>query len=156
MFRSGFDRTARLEGFEDAVLVRSLDTLGTGGCIRLLLRGVTRSGEGEGCGFAASTLEDNGKPLEDTFCEMLSRRWGPFLFPAAFETFDEWTGPRDAFVGCPSLWEAFLLLGSNACPVVGRRTRLPELGGGEFGAEGERSASPFSDPAEAMSAGGPC
>ena len=74
MFRSGFDRTARLEEFEDAVLVRSLDTLGTGGCIRLLLRGATRSGESEGCGFAASTPEDNGKPSEDTFCEMFSRR----------------------------------------------------------------------------------
>jgi hypothetical protein len=71
-------------------------------------------------------------------------------------TFDEWTGPRDAFAGCLSLWEAFLFLGSNACPVVARRTRLPELRGGEFGAEGERSASLFSDLAEGMSAGGPC
>ena len=71
-FRSGFDRTARFEGPVEAVLAGSLATLGTGGCIRLLLRGVTRSSEG--CGFAAFTLGDNGKPLEDTFCEMFSRR----------------------------------------------------------------------------------
>ena len=71
-FRSGFDRTTRFEGFEDAVLVRSLDAVGTGGYIRLLLRGATWSGEGEGYGFAASTPEDNGKLLEDTFCEMFS------------------------------------------------------------------------------------
>jgi hypothetical protein len=111
-----------LEGFVDAVLIGSLDTVGIGGCIRLLLRGATRSVKGEGYGSTASTLEDNGKPSEDTFCKMFSRRWGPFLFPAAFETFDEWTGPRDAFAGCPYLWEAFLLLSNNACPVLGRRT----------------------------------
>ena len=56
----------------------------------------------------------------------------------------------------PSLWEGFLVLGRNACPVVGRRTRLPELGRGKFDTEGERSASPFSNPAESMSADGPC
>lgn len=97
LFRSGFDGTACLEGLVDAVLVGSLDTslnlcllslllsrplricrngsnctLGSGGCIRLLLRGVTRSGEGDGCGCTA-TLEDNGKPLEDTFWEMFCR-----------------------------------------------------------------------------------
>jgi hypothetical protein len=66
LLATGFDRTARLEGFVDAVLVGSLDTVGTGGCIRLLLRGATRSGEGEGCGSAAST--------EDTFCEVFSCR----------------------------------------------------------------------------------
>jgi hypothetical protein len=31
-----------------------------------------------------------------------------------------------------------------------------ELGGGEFNVDEERSASPFSNPAESMSAGGPC
>jgi hypothetical protein len=65
-------------------------------------------------------------------------------------------GPRDALAGCPSLWEGFLLLGRNTCPVVGRRTRLPELGRGEFDIGGEHSASPFSNPAELMSADGPC
>ena len=59
-FRSGFDRTARLGGSVETVLVGSLATLGTGGCIRLLLRGVTRSGEG--CGSAASTPEESGRP----------------------------------------------------------------------------------------------
>jgi len=73
-FRSGFDRTARFEGSVEAVLAGSLATLETGGYIRLLLRGVTRSGGGEGCGSAASTPEDNDKPSEDTFCEMFSRR----------------------------------------------------------------------------------
>jgi hypothetical protein len=71
-FRSGFDWTARLEGSVEAVLVGSLATLGIGGFIHLLLRGVTRSGEG--CGSAASTPEDNGRPPEDTFCEMFSPR----------------------------------------------------------------------------------
>ncbi len=66
-FRFAFDRTARLVGFVEAVLARSLATLGTGGCIRLLLRGVIRSGEG--CGSAASTPEDRSKPSKDTFCE---------------------------------------------------------------------------------------
>jgi hypothetical protein len=66
-FRSAFNRTARLVGSVEAVLARSLATLGTGGCIRLLLRGVIRSGEG--CGSATSTSEDRGKPSEDTFCE---------------------------------------------------------------------------------------
>jgi hypothetical protein len=61
-----------LEGCVEAVLVGSLATLGTGGFIRLLLRGVTQSGEG--CGSAASTPEDNGRPLEDTFFEMFSPR----------------------------------------------------------------------------------
>jgi len=72
-FCSDFDRTARLEGLVNAVLVGSSDTLGTGGCICLLLRGVIWPGGGEGCGSAASTPEDNDKPSEDTFCEMLSR-----------------------------------------------------------------------------------
>lgn len=72
--RFGFDRTARLEGSVETVLVGSLATLGTRGCIRLLLRGIIRSGEGESCGSPASRLEDNGKPSEDTFCEMFSRR----------------------------------------------------------------------------------
>jgi hypothetical protein len=63
---------------------------------------------------------------------------------------DLYAGPRDAFAGCPSLWVAFLLLGSNACRAVGRRTRSPELGGGDFDVEEERSASPFSDPTESM------
>jgi hypothetical protein len=111
--RFGFDRTARLEGSVETVLVGSLATLGTRGCIRLLLRGVTRSGEGESCGSAASRLEDNGKPSEDTFCEMFSRRWGPFLFPTAFEAFDEWTRPRDAFAGCPRLSVISVRLNSN-------------------------------------------
>jgi len=84
------------------------------------------------------------------------RRGPGFFFPAAFDTFDERTGPRDALAGCPSLWEGLLLLGPNACPVVGRRTRLPEPGRGEFDIGGERSASPFSNPAESMSADGPC
>jgi hypothetical protein len=73
-FGSGFDRTVRLEGFEDAVPVGSLDMLGTGGCIRLLLHGVIWSGEGEGCGSVASTPEDNSRPLEEAFCELFSRR----------------------------------------------------------------------------------
>ena len=79
-FRSGFARTTPLEGFVDAVLIRSLDTLGTGSYIRLLLHGAIRSGEGEGYGSTASTPEDNSKPSEDTFCEIFSRRWGPFSF----------------------------------------------------------------------------
>jgi hypothetical protein len=49
-------------------------TLGAGGRIRLLLRGATRSGEGEGCGSAASTPKDNGKPPEDIFCVYYSSR----------------------------------------------------------------------------------
>jgi hypothetical protein len=36
------------------------------------------------------------------------------------------------------------------------KNRLPELGQGEFDPEGERLASPFSNPAESMSADGPC
>ena len=123
----------------------------------MLLRGVTRSGGGEGCGSAVPTPKDNGKPSEGTFCEMFRRRGDlDFFLTAAFDTFDKWTGPRDALAGCPSLWEGLLLLGRDACPVVGRRALLPELGGGKFGVEGERSASPFSDPAESMSADGPC
>ena len=98
-FRSGFDRTARFEGPVKAVLAGSLATLGTGNCIRLLLHGVTRSGED--CGSATSTPEDNSKPSEDTFGEIFS----PFLLPAAFETFNEWTGPRDTLTGYSSLWE---------------------------------------------------
>ena len=66
-FRSGFDRTARFEGSVEVVLDGSLATLETGGCIRLLLRGVTWLGGGEGCG------SDDGEPSEDTFCEMFSR-----------------------------------------------------------------------------------
>jgi hypothetical protein len=72
-FRSGFDPTTRLEGFVDAVPVRSSDMVGIGGYIRLLLRGAIWLGEGEGS-FAPSTLEDNSKPLGDTFCDMFSRR----------------------------------------------------------------------------------
>jgi len=102
IFRFSFDRTSRFEGFVDAVVVRSLDTLGTGYSIRLLLCGTARLGGGEGCGSTVSTPEDNGK------ISTFNRRWGPFLLPVAFENFDEWTGPRDAFVGCP---------------FVGRRTR---------------------------------
>ncbi len=48
---------------------------------------------------------------------------------------DLYAGPRDAFAGCSSLWVAFLLLGSNACRAVGRRTWLPKLGGGDFDVE---------------------
>ena len=95
-----------------------------------------------------------------TSLERRSAVAGPGLFfPVAFDTFDEWTGPRDALAtgcGCPSLWEGFFLLGRNACPVVGRRTRLPVLGRSEFDAEGERSASPFSNLAESTSEDGPC
>ena len=112
-FCSGFDRTARLEGFVEAVLVGFLAILGIGGFIRVLLRGVTRSGEG--CGSAASTPEGNGRSPEDTFCEMFNPRRDCFFFLASFDTFDEWTGPRHTFADCPSFWESFLLVG---CPVV--------------------------------------
>jgi hypothetical protein len=156
-FRSGFDWTARLVGSVEAILARSLAMLGTGCCICLLLRGVIWSGEG--CGSAASTPEDKGKPLEDTFCKY-NYLWGPgFFFPATFETFDEWTGLRDMLTtGWVSLsfWEGFLLLGRNTYPIVGRRTRLPVLGRGEFDAEGERSVLLFSNLAGSISADGPC
>jgi hypothetical protein len=69
-FRSGFDRTVRFEGSVEAVLAGSIATLETGGYIRLLLRGVIRSGGGEGCGSAVSTPEDNGKPSEDMSYEI--------------------------------------------------------------------------------------
>ena len=67
-FRSGFDWTARFEASVEAVLAGSL-----GGCIRLLLRGVTQLSGGKGCSSAAFTLEDNDKPPEDTFYKMFSR-----------------------------------------------------------------------------------
>ena len=49
---------------------------------------------------------------------------------------------------------AFLLFSSNACPNIGQRTRLPELRGGEFNIEEDRSVLLFSNPAELMSIGG--
>ena len=69
-FHSSFDQTACLEGCVEAVLVGSLATLGIGGFIHLLLCRVTQSSEGYGS--TASTLEDNGRPLKDTFYEMFS------------------------------------------------------------------------------------
>ena len=72
-FRSGFDRTARLEGFVDAVLIGALDTVGTGGYVRLLLRGATQLGEDNGSGSAISTPEDSSKLSEDTFCKVSNR-----------------------------------------------------------------------------------
>jgi hypothetical protein len=72
-FLSSFGQTARFEGSVDAVSARSLAMLGIDGYIRLLLHGVTRPGGGKGYNSAASTLEDNGRPLEDIFYEMFSR-----------------------------------------------------------------------------------
>lgn len=71
-FCSGFDRIARLEGSVEAVLVGCSAIIGIGGCIRLLLRRVTWSGEG--CGSAVSIPEDNSKLLEDIFfCNLEGR-----------------------------------------------------------------------------------
>lgn len=146
MFCFGFDWVVRLE---------SLATLGIGSFIRLLLHRVTRSSKG--CGSAASILEDNSRLLEDTFCKMFSPCWGlGFFFLAAFDTFDEWTRLRDTLASCLSFWDSFLLLGRNACPVVGQRTCLLELGQGKFDLEGECLASLFSNPAESMPADCPC
>lgn len=75
-------------------------------------------------------LEPLSTPWIGGWIRGLLRRVPDFFFPAAFNTFDEWTGPRNALAGCPSSWEGLLLLGRNACPVVGRKTRLPELGRG--------------------------
>lgn len=155
--RSVFDRSTRFERFVESVLAASFATTTetAGGCISLLGSRVTRIAGGEGCGSVASTPDDNVKPSENTSGETSSRRrGGAFLFPAAFETFDEWAGPRDAFAGCPSIREPFVLLGSNVRSVAERRTRLPELGGGELDVEEERSASSFFNPAGSMSAGG--
>lgn len=77
---SGCDRTARLEGFADAVLVGSLDTLGIGGCIRLLLRGPAASSEDGGCGSAASITEDNSRHEKIPFLIGSVAAEAPFSF----------------------------------------------------------------------------
>lgn len=155
-FRLGLDRAIPLIESVEAIPVVLLGMPGSGVCIRWLLRGATRAGEGGT--FAESTADDNGKPPDDTLLEIRGRCWGAALFfPVAFDIFDGWAGPRDVFAtGCPSLWEGSLLPGRDACPVVGRRTRLPVRNRGEFGGEGERSASPFSNPVESTSVDGPC
>jgi hypothetical protein len=118
-FRTGFDRTARLEGSMETVLVGSLATLGTGR-IRLLLRGATRRGLRFCCIHTR-------RQCQAILLQDVRRRRGPFLFPAAFETFDDWIEPRDALAtgcGCPSLREGSLL-DRDVCPAVGRRARVP-------------------------------
>jgi hypothetical protein len=55
----------------EAILAGSSATLATGSCICLLLRRDIQPREGYR--FAVSTLEDNSKSLDNTFCEMFSR-----------------------------------------------------------------------------------
>ena len=71
-FRFGLNWAISLSESVEAILVGSLDTIGTGGYIQLLLRGATRVGD---CGTSAlSTPEDTSKPLKDLFLEIRGRR----------------------------------------------------------------------------------
>lgn len=80
-------------GEVDNILAGLLLAPGAWNCIRVLLRNVAQSGEV--CCTAVSTPDDDGKVPEDMSSEMVSRRCGPtFFFPADFDTFDRWTGPR--------------------------------------------------------------
>jgi len=54
--------------------------LETGGCIPLLMRGVTRSGGDEGYGSAASTPEWNSKPSKNTLVRCSVAVEAPFSF----------------------------------------------------------------------------
>ena len=74
MFLSVSDRTARREGPIETVLVGSLAAAGIGGCIRLLLRGATRSVEAETCGSPAPKPEDDGNLPDEPFWETLGCR----------------------------------------------------------------------------------
>lgn len=67
-FRFGLDWAISLSESVEAITVGSLATIGTGGCIRLLLREATRVGDG-----ALSTPEDASRPPEDPFSEMRGR-----------------------------------------------------------------------------------
>lgn len=82
----------------------------------------------------------------------MDRRWDPFFFSAALETFVARTGPRIALAGCLFLRDDFLELGYDTCAVVGGSNCLLGSSRGEFGAEGDRSASPCSNLTKSMSA----
>jgi hypothetical protein len=93
-FCLGLDRAILQSESVEAISVASLIMLGTGSCIRLLLRGATRAGEG---GISiVSTADDNGRLPDDIVSEIRYGRLGAGLFfLLAFDIFDEWIGPRD-------------------------------------------------------------